>query len=106
MKFNNVSDYEKLIADKVTKVECGDKTFYVRVAGPLNFNLIETMGNKDLTQEDRGVKALCACLCDDKGVSLFDANNEAHLNIIRGFGHEEVTPLMNAIWVFFSKKKE
>jgi len=106
MEYNNISDYEKVIADKVTRVECGDQIFYVRLAGPLNFNVVEAMSNKDIPKEDRAIKALCACLCDSKGLGLFDANNELHLKIVKEFGFEEVSILTKTIWNFFDKKKE
>ena len=106
MEYNNISDYEKVIADRVTKVECGDQTFYLRIAGPLNFNIVANMSNQDISKEERAVKTLCACLCDSAGIGLFDANNEAHLKMIREFGINEVTALMNVIWEFLYKKKE
>jgi hypothetical protein len=106
MQYNNISDYEKLLADGVTKVPCGDKTFYVKVAGPLNFNIMEAMADKKISKEERGAKALTACICDSNGFCLFDANNEKHRQIVREFGPVVVGKLMNIIWGFFDKKKE
>jgi hypothetical protein len=106
MEFNSISDYEKLLLDRVTEVKVGDKTFYVSVAGPLNMDIISTMSNQEISKEDRAVKAICSCLCDSKGVNIFDASDERHIKIIKGFNSEEVTALVNAIWGFFDKKKE
>ena len=106
MQFNNISDYEKMLMDRVTEVQCGDKTFFIRVAGPLNFNIIEIMSNQEIEKAERAAMMLCACLCDDKGVGLFNADNETHVKIVKEFSNEEVTILMNTIWNFFDKKKE
>jgi hypothetical protein len=106
MEFNNVSDYEKLLLDRVTEVKVGDKTFYVSVAGPLNMDIIGTMSNKDMSQDDRAAKTICACLCDSTGVNIFDSDNERHIKMIKGFSVDEVTALINVIWGFFDKKKE
>lgn len=106
MQYNNVSDYEKLLLDRVTEVKCGDEVFYLRIAGPLNFDIMSAMSNEDIDQEERAAQMLCACLCDESGIGLFDANNERHVKIVKEFTFEEVTVLMDAIWVFFDKKKE
>jgi hypothetical protein len=106
MQYNNISDYEKLLADGVTEVQCGDKTFYVKVAGPLNFDIMAAMTDKKISKEERGAKALTACLCDSNGFCLFNANDENHIKIIKEFSAEDVAKLMTVIWGFFDKKKE
>jgi hypothetical protein len=106
MEFNNVSDYEKLLLDRVTEVKVSDKTFYIRIAGPLNFDIMAAMANDEVDQEDRAAQMLCACLCDSSGVGLFNANNDNHVKMVKEFTFDEVTVLMNTIWGFFDKKKE
>ena len=105
MEYNNISDYEKVLLDRVTKVPVGDRTFFVRIAGPLNFNIMAAMSNKDISREERAIQVLCACLCDSEGIGLFDATNEKHLKLIKEFEYPEVTALMTVIWTYFDKKK-
>ena len=106
MQYNDISDYEKLIADDVTEVICGDKTFYVKVAGPLNFDIMASMADKKISKEERGARTLTACICDSNGFCLFDANNDKHIKIVKEFGAVIVGKLMTEIWGFFDKKKE
>ncbi len=62
MQYNNISDYEKLLADGVTEVQCGDNTFYVKVAGPLNFDIMAAMTDKKISKEDQEKRGkLLAC---------------------------------------------
>jgi hypothetical protein len=105
MQFNNISDYEKMLMDNVTKVEVGEKVFYLRITGPLNFDIISNMSDESISKEDRAVRALCACLCDSGGVGLFDVNDDRHIKIVKEFQAEEVAALVNTIWGFFTKKK-
>ena len=106
MDFNSLDDYKKMLLNEVTVVTTSDKTFYLKLAGPLNFDIAQNMSDQGLSKEDRSVKLLCACICNNHGLPLFDPNNAEHLQIVRSFDADTVTVLLNQIWAFFDKKKE
>ncbi len=103
---NSLNDFDKITASKVTKINSGSSTYYVRVAGPMNYDIIGAWRDDSLDQSERCLKVLSACICDESGKGLFDPNNKEHLDKIKNLPVDDQAVLLTSILGFFESKKK
>lgn len=104
MNINSLDDIKSLIKDETTKVPVGKNTYFIRVAGPLNFNLVAIMGDTDIPRDERAIRAICACLCDEHGKTYLDYDDDESKDFVKILNANTQAALIDAINTFFKKK--
>lgn len=106
MDLASLSDFEKLQKDSVIKVQGGEDVAYIKIAGPLHFNIIQAMSNKDVTPEQRTIDCMIACLCDPDGFYLFEHGNKKHESFVKNLSYDLQKAITENITEFFGLKKK
>jgi hypothetical protein len=106
MDLASLSDYEKFQKEGVITVESGNNTAYLKIAGPLNFNIVEAMSNTDVEDTKRAVDCLMACLCDKDGLPLFEMHNQKHRALVQGLDIDLQMKILDTILNYFGLKKK
>jgi hypothetical protein len=105
MDFASIENFDKVIKDEVTKVPVGEDSYYLRIAGPLSFDIIECMSDETKSQKERSINTLIACLCDKEGRRLFKHDNPEHFEKVEAIKFQAQVKLLQEILGFFGIKK-
>lgn len=103
---NRLSDFDKITASKVTKVNAGSNTYFLRVAGPMNFDILGAWRDEKLDQAEKCLKILSACICDESGKGIFNPDDKEHIDRIKNLPVDDQAILLTSILGFFDSKKK
>jgi hypothetical protein len=103
---NSLSDFDKITASKVTKINSGNSVYYLRVAGPMNFDIIGAWRDDKLSQAEKCLKIIAACICDESGKGIFNPEDKESLEKIKNLPVDDQAILLTSILGFFDSKKK
>ena len=103
---NTLSDLDKVTANRVSEVKSSGTTYYIRIAGPLNFDIIGAWRDEKASQEEKCIKILAACICNKMGEGLFNPEDPKHIKKIKNLPVDDQAILLSTVLNFFHAKKK
>jgi hypothetical protein len=103
----NKEAYKQIGKAQVKFIELEGKKHYYKIPSYLDVDLFGVMQNKKVKQKDKMLQLLVSCITDGSGVRIFESNNKADTDIVKGLGNDIQIGLINAISdiLFPSKSK-
>lgn len=98
--------YVKLAQDNVIEINAGGQTHYMIAPSLFNTPFLSMMQNDNLAAEKKQLLCMAYVLCTKEGKTIFDPENEEHLNVINGLKRSVQIELLEQVSEALRPKKK